>query len=137
VLKLRRNRRSAYTERPTPHLVEEEPTLLNTYMSRREQKSWSWISRRLKPIITVLTRASSNLTERPIDQPTTSQSPGLYPNPCLRDCVQCFNPFCTKSGGKFLRPHIWSSFKKIKKAYEIMVLCVCISVYSPYQLLNA
>jgi hypothetical protein len=41
VLKLRRNKRSAYTEKPTPPLFEEEAPLLSTYMSRREQKSWS------------------------------------------------------------------------------------------------
>jgi hypothetical protein len=31
------------------------------YMSKRE-KSWSWISRRLKPGITVLAKASNTLT---------------------------------------------------------------------------
>jgi hypothetical protein len=44
VLKLLCNERSAYTERPTPPLVKEEAPLLNTCMSRREQKSWSPIS---------------------------------------------------------------------------------------------
>jgi hypothetical protein len=43
-------------------LVEEEAPLLNMYISRREQKCWSWISRRLNPGMTVLTKASSNLT---------------------------------------------------------------------------
>jgi hypothetical protein len=33
--------------------------------SRREWKSWSWISRRLKPGMTALARASSNLTDLP------------------------------------------------------------------------
>jgi hypothetical protein len=28
----------------TPPLADEEAPLLNTYISRREQKSWSWIS---------------------------------------------------------------------------------------------
>jgi hypothetical protein len=42
ILKLWCNKCSAYTERPTPPLVEENP-LLNRYMSRREQKSLSWI----------------------------------------------------------------------------------------------
>jgi hypothetical protein len=50
---------------PPPPLVEEEVPLRNTYMSRREQKSWSWISRRLKPGMTVLTKTSRNLTVRP------------------------------------------------------------------------
>jgi hypothetical protein len=45
VLKLRCNNRSAYIERPMPLLVEEEAPFLNSYMSRREQNSWSWISR--------------------------------------------------------------------------------------------
>jgi hypothetical protein len=43
VLKQRRNKRSAYTGRPIPPLVEEKATLLNTYMCRREQKFWPWI----------------------------------------------------------------------------------------------
>jgi hypothetical protein len=46
VQKLRGNKRSAYTERPTPPLVEKEAAFLNTYMCKREQKSWSWILRR-------------------------------------------------------------------------------------------
>jgi hypothetical protein len=33
------NKHSAYTEKATPPLVEEEATLLKTYMSKREQKS--------------------------------------------------------------------------------------------------
>jgi hypothetical protein len=41
VLKLRCHKCSAYAERPPPPLVEEEVPL---YASRREQKSWSWIS---------------------------------------------------------------------------------------------
>jgi hypothetical protein len=65
LLKLRCNKRSAYTERPTLPLVEEEASFINTYMTRREQKSCSWISRRLKPGMTVLARAGSNLTDRP------------------------------------------------------------------------
>jgi hypothetical protein len=52
VLKLRCNKHSAYIERPTPPLIEEE-----------NKKSWSWISRRLKQAMTVLVRASSNLTD--------------------------------------------------------------------------
>jgi hypothetical protein len=48
VLKLRCNKHSAYTERPTPPLVEEETLLLSTYMSGGEQKSWSWTSTRPK-----------------------------------------------------------------------------------------
>jgi hypothetical protein len=35
------------------------------YMSRREQKSWSWISRRVKPEMSVLVKTSSNLTDQP------------------------------------------------------------------------
>jgi hypothetical protein len=48
------NNRSAYTERPTPALVEEETPFLNTYMSRKEIKSESWISWSVKPEMTVL-----------------------------------------------------------------------------------
>jgi hypothetical protein len=36
-----------------------------TYMSTREQKSWLWISRRLKPGMTVLAKTSSNLSDLP------------------------------------------------------------------------
>jgi hypothetical protein len=39
VLKLRCNKSSASTEGPTPPLVEEEASFLNTHMSRRE-KIW-------------------------------------------------------------------------------------------------
>jgi hypothetical protein len=46
VLKPRCDISVAYTERPTPPLVEKEASLLNKYMFRREQKSWSWISMR-------------------------------------------------------------------------------------------
>jgi hypothetical protein len=35
-------------------------------MSRREQKFWTRISMRLKPVITVLARASINVTAPPI-----------------------------------------------------------------------
>jgi hypothetical protein len=38
VLKLRCNKHSVSTERPTPPLVEEEAPFLNTYMSRREKE---------------------------------------------------------------------------------------------------
>jgi hypothetical protein len=34
-------KRSVYTERPTPPLVEKEATFLNRYVSVREQISWS------------------------------------------------------------------------------------------------
>jgi hypothetical protein len=50
-----------------PSFVEEEAPFRNTYMSRREYKSWSWILRRLKPGMTVLAKATSNLTDRPTD----------------------------------------------------------------------
>jgi hypothetical protein len=36
-------------------------------MSRREQKSWSWISRRLRTGLTVLVKANSNLTDDRVD----------------------------------------------------------------------
>jgi hypothetical protein len=39
-------------------------------MSRREQKSWSWISRRVRPGMTVLAKASNNLTDRPTKGPS-------------------------------------------------------------------
>jgi hypothetical protein len=45
-------------------LVEEEATLLHTYMYRREQESWTWVSGRLKPGETVLSKAGSNRTDR-------------------------------------------------------------------------
>jgi hypothetical protein len=46
VLKLRCNKHSASTERPTLRLVKEEPHFSNTYMSKRENKSWSKVSTR-------------------------------------------------------------------------------------------
>jgi hypothetical protein len=36
------------------------------YMSKREQKSCSWISKKLKPALIVLTKASSNFSDRPL-----------------------------------------------------------------------
>jgi hypothetical protein len=36
-----------------PSFTEEEAPFRNMYMSRREQESWSWISRRLMPWMTV------------------------------------------------------------------------------------
>jgi hypothetical protein len=50
-----------------PFFVEEEAPYRNTYMSRREHKSWSWVSRRLKAGITVLAKASNNLIDRPTE----------------------------------------------------------------------
>jgi hypothetical protein len=44
---------------------QEEAPFRNTYISKRAQKSWSWISRRLKPGMTVLVKASSSLTDQP------------------------------------------------------------------------
>jgi hypothetical protein len=67
VLKLRCNELRAYTQRPTIPFVEEEAPVLNAYMYKRKQKSWSHISTRLKPKMTVLARVSSNLTDRPTD----------------------------------------------------------------------
>jgi hypothetical protein len=64
LLKLQRNKRILYTERPTPSLLKEKTPFLNAYMCRREQKSWSWSLRRLKPGMTALAKASSNLTDR-------------------------------------------------------------------------
>jgi hypothetical protein len=63
VPKLRCNKRSAYAKRPTPPLVEEEATFLNTYMSRREKNLGQKSRRDLKPRMTVLARASSTLTD--------------------------------------------------------------------------
>jgi hypothetical protein len=45
-MKLRCNKHRANTERSTPPLVEENVPLLNTYMSSREQETWSQISKR-------------------------------------------------------------------------------------------
>jgi hypothetical protein len=36
-------------------------------MYGREQKSWLWISRSVKPRMSVLAKASNNLTDRPTD----------------------------------------------------------------------
>jgi hypothetical protein len=57
-------------------LVDEEAPLLNTDMSRREQKSWSWIWRRLKPGMSVLARnvcagEDQQQSNQPTNQPTT------------------------------------------------------------------
>jgi hypothetical protein len=38
------------------------------YMSRRVQKTWSWISRRLNPGMAVLTKTKFNLNDRPPDR---------------------------------------------------------------------
>jgi hypothetical protein len=67
LLKLRCNKPSAYIERRTPALVEEEaPFLKHVHVLRVNtnlvHRSW-WD---LKPKMTVLARASSNLTDRPI-----------------------------------------------------------------------
>jgi hypothetical protein len=37
------SRRGVTSNNQTPPLLEEEAPLLNTYMSRRKQTSWSWI----------------------------------------------------------------------------------------------
>jgi hypothetical protein len=65
VLNLRCYKHSAYTQRPTPPLVEEEAPLLNTYMSRREKRTWSWVSRRSEVRNDSAGETSSNLTDRP------------------------------------------------------------------------
>jgi hypothetical protein len=49
----------AVTQKGLP-IVEEEAPFSNTCMSRRDQIPWSWISRRLKPGMTVLAKPSSN-----------------------------------------------------------------------------
>jgi hypothetical protein len=64
MLKHRCIKRSAYTKRPTISVAEERP-ILETYMSRREQKSCSKIWRRQKQGITVLAEGSRNSTARP------------------------------------------------------------------------
>jgi hypothetical protein len=45
-------------------------------MSRREQKSSSWISRRLKPEMTMLAKASSNLNYLPNELVVRQSAPG-------------------------------------------------------------
>jgi hypothetical protein len=45
-------------------------------MSRREQKPWSWISRRLKLEMTMLAKASSNLNDRPNELVVRQSPPG-------------------------------------------------------------
>jgi hypothetical protein len=40
-------KRSPYTGKQTPPLVKEQAPLLNTFMSKREQKSWSDFSTRM------------------------------------------------------------------------------------------
>jgi hypothetical protein len=47
-----------------PSFIEEEAPFRNMHISRRESTSWSRVSRRLKPGITVLAKVSSNLTNR-------------------------------------------------------------------------
>jgi hypothetical protein len=47
-----------------PSFVKEDALFRNTYMSRREYKSWSW---RLKRRMTLLVKANSNLTDLPTD----------------------------------------------------------------------
>jgi hypothetical protein len=65
MLKLRCNKcSSAYTQND-PSIIKQDVPFQNTYMSRREHKSWSWILRRLKPGMTVLAKPSSNLTNQP------------------------------------------------------------------------
>jgi hypothetical protein len=60
------SRRGVTSSSQTPPLIEEEATLPNTYTSRREQISLSWILMGFKkPTITALARASSNLTYQP------------------------------------------------------------------------
>jgi hypothetical protein len=49
----------------TPPLLEEEAPLLNMYMSRREQKSSSWVSRIPEARNDCADEASSNLINRP------------------------------------------------------------------------
>jgi hypothetical protein len=51
-------------DRKTDSSLVEEEAFLNTYMSRRKQIYWSWISSRVKPGIAVLVKASRNLTDR-------------------------------------------------------------------------
>jgi hypothetical protein len=63
--KLRCNKHSAYVEIPTPPLVEEEAPLLSTCLEDNKNPS-RWSRRDLKPRMTLLARASSNLTDRPI-----------------------------------------------------------------------
>jgi hypothetical protein len=65
VLKLWCNKRSIFTERPTPPFVEEEApfpkhvhTLERKYLGQKSRQD-------LKPRMTVLTRPSSNVTDRP------------------------------------------------------------------------
>jgi hypothetical protein len=64
MLKLLCNKRNAYTERPTPPLVEEEaPFLNNTCVG--ENKNLDHRSRRdLKPGMAVLQRTSSKVADR-------------------------------------------------------------------------
>jgi hypothetical protein len=66
VLKLRCNKHSASTVRPTPPLVEEEAPFLKktTYMSRRKKYLGQKSRRDLKTRMAVLARASSNLTDQ-------------------------------------------------------------------------
>jgi hypothetical protein len=68
MLKLWCNKRSAYVERPTTPLVEVEASLLNIYISRREQNFGHTSRRDLKPKMTVLERARSSLTNGQTDR---------------------------------------------------------------------
>jgi hypothetical protein len=59
MLKLWCNKHSSTYTQTDPSLVKEEAPSQNTYTSRRELKSWSWISRRLKPGMTVLAKPAA------------------------------------------------------------------------------
>jgi hypothetical protein len=48
------------------------------WLPRREQISWSWILRRLKPGMTVLAKTSSNLTDRPTKVWSWAPDAGSY-----------------------------------------------------------
>jgi hypothetical protein len=73
LLKLRRNKRSAYTERPTLPLAEGKAALLSTYMSRREQDLGHRSRQDMKPRMTMLAWTNINWTYRPSPELTHVQ----------------------------------------------------------------
>jgi hypothetical protein len=70
VLKLRCNKRIAYIGRPTPPSSKRRPHFETLTCLGANKNLGGWILRRLAPGMTMLVKASSNLTDLPTDRPT-------------------------------------------------------------------